>query len=124
MKKSGLLALLMTTAGVAHGQAAPAALPDSVAGFLNKSLTLLETYSLERRTVNWPRLRQTVYQQAQGATSVRDLLPLYPFLFEQLKDDHGWLTYQGKTYKWRNPARTPYANEAVKAALRTSPAYW
>ncbi|WP_165768418.1 S41 family peptidase [Hymenobacter amundsenii] len=111
----------MATAGVAQGQTAPTALPDSVAGFLNKSLTLLETYSLERSTVNWPRLRQTVYQRAQGATTVRDLLPLYPFLFEQLQDDHGWLSYQGKTYKWRNPARAPYANEVVKAALKQKP---
>ena len=118
MKKLGLLVLLVITAGSARAQMAPAALPDSVAGFLDKSLTLLETYSLERSTVDWPRLRQTVYQKAQGATTVRDLLPLYPFLFEQLRDDHGWLTYQGKTYKWRNPARVPYANEAVKAALK------
>ena len=99
----------------------PAPLPDSVKTFLDKSLTLLETYSLERSTVNWPQLRQQVYQKAQGAQSVRELLPVYPFLFEQLKDDHGWLTYKGKTYKWRNTARPAYANTAVKEALATRP---
>ena len=121
MKKLGTLVLLVVTTGAAYCQTAPAALPDSVAGFLAKSLTLLETYSLERHTVNWPQLRQTVYQKAQGATTVRDLLPLYPFLFEQLRDDHGWLTYRGKTYKWFNPARAPYANEVVKTELKKKP---
>ena len=121
MKKIGILILLVVTAGSARCQSAPATLPDSVAGFLNKSLALLETYSLERHTVNWPQLRQTTYQKAQGAATVRDLLPLYPFLFEQLRDDHGWLTYRGKTYKWFNPARVPYANEVVKAAIQKKP---
>jgi C-terminal processing protease CtpA/Prc len=92
-----------------------------VQAFLDKSLTLLETYSLERGAVNWPRLRQAVHQKAQGAQSVRELLPIYPFVFEQLKDDHGWLTYKGKTYKWRNTARPAYTNNAVKAALAKKP---
>ncbi|SDX45050.1 S41 family peptidase [Hymenobacter psychrophilus] len=121
MKTPGILLFLALTGSPAYCQTAPVALPDSVASFLDKSLTLLQAYSLERHTVNWPQLRQAAYQRAQGATTVRDLLPLYPFLFEQLKDDHGWLTYQGKTYKWRNPARPAYANEVVKAALKQQP---
>ncbi|NVO33326.1 S41 family peptidase [Hymenobacter lapidiphilus] len=121
MKKLGILLLLAGASAPAYCQPTPTALPDSVARFLDKSLTLLQTYSLERNSVSWPQLRQTVYQRAQGATTVRDLLPLYPFLFEQLQDDHGWLTYQGKTYKWRNPARPAYANEVVKAALKKKP---
>ncbi|WP_045689346.1 S41 family peptidase [Hymenobacter sp. AT01-02] len=121
MKKLGLLVLLFITAHVARCQTAAALLPDSVQAFLDKSLTLLETYSLERSTVNWPQLRQTVQQKAQGAQSVRGLLPIYPFVFEQLKDDHGWLTYKGKTYKWRNTARPAYSNTAVKAALAKKP---
>ncbi|UOG72946.1 S41 family peptidase [Hymenobacter tibetensis] len=121
MKNLGLLVFLFIVTQAARAQTAPAALPDSVKAFLDKSLTLLETYSLERGTVDWPQLRQTVYQKAQGAQSVRELLPIYPFVFEQLKDDHGWLTYKGKTYKWRNPACTPYANTVVKAALAKKP---
>ncbi|GAB3222625.1 hypothetical protein GCM10027346_00630 [Hymenobacter seoulensis] len=121
MKKLGLLVLLMATAQVAQCQTTTTPLPDSVKTFLDKSLTLLETYSLERNTVDWPQLRQTVYQKAQGAQSVRELLPIYPYVFEQLKDDHGWLTYKGKSYKWRNPARKVYANVAVKEALAKKP---
>lgn len=121
MKKLGLLVLLFVFTHAARCQTTPAPLPDSVQAFLDKSLTLLETYSLERGTVNWPQLRQAVQQKAQGAQSVRELLPIYPFVFEQLKDDHGWLTYQGKTYKWRNTARPAYPNTAVKAALAKKP---
>jgi carboxyl-terminal processing protease len=122
MKKPALLLLLATATQVAYCQTAPAPpLPDSVQAFLDKSLTLLETYSLERKTINWPQLRQAVQQKVQGAQSVQELLPIYPFVFEQLKDDHGWLTYQGKTYRWRNTARPAYANTAVKAALAKKP---
>ncbi|MBX0289391.1 S41 family peptidase [Hymenobacter sp. HSC-4F20] len=121
MKKSGLLVLLLAATQAAHCQTTATPLPDSVQTFLDKSLTLLETYSLERGSVNWPQLRQAVYQKVQGAQSVRELLPVYPYVFEQLQDDHGWLTYKGKTYKWRNPARTPYANAAVKEALAKKP---
>ncbi|SHI90162.1 Peptidase family S41 [Hymenobacter daecheongensis DSM 21074] len=120
MKKLGLSVLLLAATPAARAQTT-APLPDSVQTFLDKSLTLLQTYSLERNTVNWPQLRQAVYQKAQGARTVRELLPLYPYLFEQLKDDHGWLTYQDKTYKWRNPARVPYANAVVKAELAKKP---
>ncbi|SNC61898.1 Peptidase family S41 [Hymenobacter gelipurpurascens] len=121
MKKPGLLVLLFVATHTAHCQTVPASLPDSVKTFLDKSLALLEMYSLERGTVDWPQLRQTVYQKAQGAQSVRELLPIYPYVFEQLKDDHGWLTYQGKTYKWRNTARPAYSNVAVKEALAKKP---
>ncbi|WP_324679257.1 S41 family peptidase [Hymenobacter sp. GOD-10R] len=121
MKKLVLLVLFLVASHAARCQAVTTSLPDSVKTFLDKSLTLLETYSLERASVDWPQLRQTVYQKAQGAQSVHDLLPIYPYVFEQLKDDHGWLTYQGKTYKWRNPARPVYPNAVVKAALAKRP---
>ncbi|TGD79351.1 S41 family peptidase [Hymenobacter wooponensis] len=121
MKKLGLLVLCIAATQVAQCQTTATPLPDSVKTFLDKSLTLLETYSLERGAVNWAELRQTVYQKTQGAQSVRELLPVYPYVFEQLKDDHGWLTYKGKTYKWRNTARPTYANTAVKEALAKKP---
>ncbi|MDF7811817.1 S41 family peptidase [Hymenobacter sp. YC55] len=121
MKKLLVLTICVAATSTSSAQTPLAPLPDSVKTFLDKSLTLLETYSLERGTVNWPQLRQTVYQKVQGAQSVRELLPIYPFVFEQLKDDHGWLTYQGKTYKWHNAARPAYANTAVKEAIAKKP---
>lgn len=121
MKRLLLVTLCAAATSAAYAQTTPVPLPDSVQTFLDKSLTLLEIHSLERGTVNWPQLRQTVQQKTQGAQSVLDLLPVYPYVFEQLKDDHGWLTYKGKTYKWHNPARPTYANSAVKAALAKKP---
>jgi len=114
-----LLALLTAQATYAQTTASP--LPDSVDAFLSKSLSLLQTHSLERNAVDWAQLRQAAYQRAKGAQSINDLLPIYPFVFEQLKDDHGWLTYRGKTYKWYNKARLPYTNATVKAALAKKP---
>jgi hypothetical protein len=121
MKRGSLLLLLLLGTSVVQAQTNAGALPDSVGAFLDKSLHLLQTHSLERNTVDWPALRQAVYQRVQGAQTIRELLPVYPFVFEQLKDDHGWLTYQGKTYKWRNPARPAYTNSAVKEALAKKP---
>jgi carboxyl-terminal processing protease len=120
MKNLGLLAFLLTTAP-AWGQAPAAPLPDSVATYLATSLRLFETYALNSKRLDWPQLRQQLSQQAQGARTIRELLPLYPPLFAQLRDDHGWLTYQGKTVRWRNPDRVPYANAAVKTALAQKP---
>ena len=120
MQKLGLLALLLS-AGTAWGQAPAASLPDSVNTYLISSLRLFQTYALNSKTVDWPQLRQQLYQQAQGARTISELLPLYPPLFAQLHDDHGWLTYQGKTVRWRNPDRVPYANVAVKTALAQKP---
>jgi C-terminal processing protease CtpA/Prc len=116
MQKIALLSLGLT-AGTAWGQAPAATLPDSVATYLASSLYLFQTYALNSKTVDWVRIRQQVYEQAQGARTISQLLPLYPPLFAQLHDDHGWLTYQGKTVKWRNPDRLPYANAAVKTTL-------
>lgn len=115
-----LALLAISSSPVAHAQTV-SSLPDSVSAFLDKSLMLLQTHSLVRNTVDWTQLRQAVYQRAQGAQTIRELLSLYPFVFEQLKDDHGWLTYQGKTYKWHNKARVPYTNNAVQAALAKKP---
>ncbi|MGI4736089.1 MAG: S41 family peptidase [Janthinobacterium lividum] len=120
MMKVGLLGLLLTS-DTAWGQAPAAPLPDSVDTYLATSLRLFQTYALNSKTIDWPQLRQQVYQQAQGARTISALLPLYPPLFAQLHDDHGWLTYQGKTVRWHNPDRTPYANATVKTALAHQP---
>ena len=121
MKYYCLFLLLLLKGPASHAQATQAALPDSVKNYLDKSLVLLQTYSLERQRVDWASLRQTVYQRAQGARTIRELMPIYPFVFEQLHDDHGWLTYQGKTYKWHNKARPTYTNKVVKQALAQKP---
>jgi carboxyl-terminal processing protease len=120
MKNLGFVSLVLVSS-TAWGQAPATPLPDSVSTYLDKSLRLFQTYALNSQTVNWSQLRQQLYQQAQGARTISELMPLYPPLFAQLHDDHGWITYQGKTYKWRNPARTPYANSVVKAALAQKP---
>lgn len=120
MKKVSLLSLVLPVSS-AWGQAPAAPLPDSVDTYLAASLRLFQAYALNSKTVDWTRLRQQLYQQAQGARTISELLPLYPPIFAQLHDDHGWLTYQGKTVKWRNPDRTPYANAAVKTALAHKP---
>ncbi|RNI32587.1 hypothetical protein EFA69_04520 [Rufibacter immobilis] len=110
--------LLMGKSAVAQNNAY--GITDSVKAYLDKGLTVLQTHSLNRDVVNWEELRAAVYQKARGAKAYEDVLPVYPFLFEQLKDHHGWFTYKGKNYSWqRNPAQP--RNAAVVAELKKKP---
>ncbi|TGE13432.1 S41 family peptidase [Hymenobacter elongatus] len=104
----------------AAAQNITAPLPDSVKAHLDNTLAVLQANALGRDNIDWAGLRTTVYQKVQGARTVRETLPVYAYIFEQLHDDHGYLTYKGKDYKWRKP-RAAYANAAVKAAVAQKP---
>ncbi|MCB2409127.1 S41 family peptidase [Hymenobacter lucidus] len=100
----------------------PYGITDSVKVYLDKSLDIFQQNALHRRTVaDWPTLRETVYRKAAGATTYAALTPVYPYLFEQLNDHHGWYSFQGKKYGW-SKSEPPYANQAVLSELKKKPA--
>ena len=90
------------------------AMPDSVRAFLGKSMELIQANAINRANVNWKLLNDNVLQRVKGATTYEELLPVYPYIFEQINDHHGALKYKGKSYYWKTG--TPYNNEAVIAA--------
>ncbi|GAA4311300.1 S41 family peptidase [Nibribacter koreensis] len=112
------LALMLSTAG--FGQNNPYNIVDSVKTYFDKGLEVMEENALNRGQVNWLELRQAAYAKAKGAKTYEDVLPVYPFLFEQLNDYHGWLTYKGKTYAW-NKKRDQAKNPAVQVELKKKP---
>lgn len=73
---------------------------DSVKSYLDKSLLIIETNALNSKNVNWKELREDVYNKASGAKRYEDILPIYPYIFEQIDDHHGSLKYKNKTYSW------------------------
>ncbi|MCB2377535.1 S41 family peptidase [Hymenobacter sp. BT635] len=99
----------------------PYGITDSVKVYLDTSLDIFQKYALHRRTVaDWPALRETAYRQAAGATTYAALTPVFPYLFEQLNDHHGWYSFQGKKHRWKKPG-APYANPVVLGELKKNP---
>lgn len=89
---------------------------DSVKNYLDQSFSILEGKALNRSTVNWVNLKRDVYEKAQKAQTYEDLLPLYPYIFEQIKDHHGALVFKNKSYRW-NSGDGPKENKIVVDAI-------
>lgn len=90
---------------------------DSVKAYLDKSLQIIEANALNSKKVNWQKLRQDVYARVSGAKRYEDILPVYPYIFEQIDDHHGSLKYKSKSYSW-NKRGGPMVNDAIKVATR------
>ena len=90
---------------------------DSVKAFLDESLQILQQNAINRDSVDWNALRSRVYGKAAGAKSYEEVLPIYPYLFEQIGDHHGALKYKGKSYYWKGNS-TRYTNQAVLNAVK------
>ncbi|WP_432712309.1 S41 family peptidase [Pedobacter sp.] len=90
---------------------------DSVKSYLDKSLLIIEANALNSKNVNWKELRQHVYNKASGAKRYEDILPIYPYIFEQIDDHHGSLKYKNKTYSW-NKNDGIKVNQTIKSATK------
>lgn len=121
MRRTVVADLFLLLAGrSAAAQHNPYNITDSVKVYLDQSLDLLQRHALHRTRVDWPKLREAAYTRAAGATTYEALTPVYPFLFEQIDDHHGWYSFKGKKYGWQKPA-APYTNAAVLAELKQKP---
>ena len=101
----------------ANAQSQQPLMADSVRSFLDKSLQILQQNAINRDSVDWNALKTKVYQKAAGARSYDDVLPIYPYLFEQIGDHHGALKYKGKSYYCRGTT-APYGNKSVLNAIK------
>lgn len=114
MKKHLFLFYIFFIAGI--NLQAQVIMPDSVKSFLDKSMEIVEANSINRDSIEWPALRKLIYQKAAEARNIEDILPVYPYLFEQIGDHHGALKYKGKSYYWKHSA--PYHNQTVITAVK------
>lgn len=117
MNKYLLLLLLSAFSLPSKSQNNPVKMVDSVKKYLDSSLHIIEKNALNRKQVNWPELRKAVYEKAAGAKTYEDILPLYPYIFEQIDDHHGSLNYKKKTYGWAGND-LPKVNNSIKAATK------
>ena len=105
---------LFSTGAIAQNKPAP--LVDSVKNYLDSTFSIIQRNALNKSKVNWPLLKQTVYEKAAGATTYEDILPLYSYIFEQLDDHHGMLKFKNKSYYW-NGNDTPVPNQILTQAI-------
>jgi len=71
---------------------------DSVKIYLDKSLGIIESTSHNSANINWNQLREDLYYKARGSKTLEDLLPLYPYIFEQIDDHQGTLLHKKTSY--------------------------
>ena len=116
MNKYILIALLFLP-GILKAQNDSSSIVDSVKSYLDKSLLIIETNALNSKNVNWEDLRENVYSKASGAKRYEDILPLYPYIFEQIDDHHGSLKYKDKIYGW-NKMDKAQVNNTIKVATK------
>lgn len=118
MKLRLILSLVFFISAIhVHSQSLNVSITDSVKVFLDKSLDIVQANAINRDSINWPKLRKQIYQKANGAKTYEDILPVYPYLFEQIADHHGALKFKGKSYFWKKSS-APYNNQNVISAVK------
>jgi hypothetical protein len=80
-----------------------AQMPDSVKLVLDSSISLLQQYALHSNSTNWPVVKKTAYAKAATASTWNELAPAIAYLFEAVKDHHGWLSVEDTNLKWNAP---------------------
>lgn len=72
---------------------------DSIKIFIDKSIELIQSNSIH--TENIASIKQEVYDKSQNFQLLDSVAPMYARVFELLKDHHGNLAYNGKSYGWQ-----------------------
>ncbi|MDO7874367.1 S41 family peptidase [Hymenobacter sp. ASUV-10] len=86
---------------------APAQLTPAVRTGLDSALYLMQTHSLYAQRVNWPVVRDSVYQKAGRARTLEEAFPALRYAFDQLRDKHGMLAVESQQYRYAEPGVDP-----------------
>lgn len=90
---------------------------DSVKIYLDKSLGIIESTSHNSDNINWNQLREDLYYKARGSKTLEDLLPLYPYIFEQIDDHQGTFIHKNISYSWKKKSGIK-VNATLKNAIK------
>lgn len=66
------------------------AISSTASAYLQMALTILQTHSLHRATIDWPALFAATWSRAQGAQAPCDTYPAIEFALSQLNDGHSF----------------------------------
>jgi carboxyl-terminal processing protease len=78
---------------------------DSVKVFIDSALNIMQRNSMNAHKLSWKNIKDSVTSLAKNATTYQEAEPALKYAFNQLEDKHGWLVFNGVSY--RNPAYSP-----------------
>lgn len=108
-RAAGLILILTLSFSFVQAQ-----LPDSIRTYVWECVDIMQKQSLYSGNVNWSITRDSVTQQLNNATTIKDAEATVIWVFKQLKDDHG--LYGGIDTSYRYPKAGP-ARQFSKAIL-------
>ena len=77
--------------------------PDSVKGYLDSALYLMQSQSLSGKNLDWQKIKDSVYLIAKDAKNYKEAFPAMAYAFRQLKDFHGMVANQDTFYRYPPP---------------------
>lgn len=89
---------------------------DSVKIFLDKSLDIIRTNSINRDSVEWKALSTEVFKRTSGSRTYEDAAPVFTYIFKQIGDHHGSLKVGKQNYSWNTGFL--YRNRKVTDAVK------
>ncbi len=119
MKKRTLVFFIfLTIFKISHAQSEIKFKNDSIKQYLDKTLLIIQNNALNKDKLNWDSVRTDIYEKTKDADNIETILPIFPYLFEILKDHHGWLSYGDKNYRWNKESKN-LKNQTVKNAVES-----
>ncbi len=80
--------------------------PASVHAYLARALDIMQQYSINRKIINWPKLRQETFTRAEHAVTFAQTYPAIRFALSALGDHHSFLE-DPQTAKQKAAAKLP-----------------
>jgi carboxyl-terminal processing protease len=77
--------------------------PDSVKTYIDSAIYIMQMKSLNGKSLNWARIRDSAYQKAEGAKTYKEAFPALVYGFRQLKDYHGMVANEDTLYRYPPP---------------------
>ncbi|SJZ62987.1 S41 family peptidase [Sediminibacterium ginsengisoli] len=96
-------------------------LPDSIKNHIDSSLLILEKNSLYSKNLNWPKIRQQVYNAAATAKTKAQTFPALKIAFDALGDKHAAYYQFDDQYRLDNPTLMARYSDSIKAAWKKGP---
>jgi carboxyl-terminal processing protease len=85
---------------------------DSVRIFIDSAINIMQRHSMNADKLNWKKIKDSANSLAKNATTYQEAEPAIKYAFNQLEDKHGWLVFNGVSY--RNPSYSPDTGRVSK----------
>lgn len=82
---------------------------DSPMSYLNEVLDILESNSVNRKTIDWNNFREDVLHKANNITSIDSTYPIIRYALNKLGDNHSRFVENYSEFMSKNKTKYPYA---------------